>query len=148
MQPITEVSDQTFASKVLGEGVAIMPKEGKVVAPANGVISTLFQTNHAMGFTSDSGIELLIHIGIDTVKLGGKYFTAHCKEGAHVKKGDVLIEFDQAALEEEGFDTTVLVVVTNSGDYSAVIPAFETGAIFTGERLLSLSPQKEAVKTT
>lgn len=122
---LSEVNDETFASGVLGKGAAVVPANGKVVAPVNGKILSVFPSKHAVSMVDENGVELLIHLGIDTVKLDGKYFTAHVKDGDMVKKGDLLVEFDKAAVEAEGYDTTVIVVVTNTQEFLDVIPAGE-----------------------
>lgn len=95
---LDQVPDSTFASGLLGQGVAIIPSVGKVIAPFSGEVASIFQTKHAIGLLSDSGIELLIHVGIDTVKLDGVPFTAHVKEGDKIKAGDLLLEFDRQAI--------------------------------------------------
>ena len=118
--PLSEVNDAVFSQKVLGDGVAVQPTEGKVCAPVDGVISSLFDTCHAVGLESDDGLELLIHVGIDTVNLQGRHFKAHAKTGDRVKKGDVLITFDLEAIKNEGYDTITPVLVSNSGDFSAL----------------------------
>lgn len=118
---LEEVKDATFASGLLGKGVAIVPHQGRVVAPVNGSIVSLFKTRHAIGIESDEGAELLIHVGIDTVKLDGLHFTAHIKEGDRVKQGDLLIEFDREAIHAAGFDTTTPIIVSNSDDYVDVL---------------------------
>lgn len=96
--------DTTFASGLLGSGAAIIPSDNKVVAPFAGVVASLFQTKHAIGLLSDSGIEVLIHVGIDTVKLDGRPFTAHVKVGDRVQPGDLLLEFDRQAIIDAGYD--------------------------------------------
>ena len=118
--PLSKVNDAVFSQKVLGDGVAVQPTEGKVCAPVDGVISSLFDTCHAVGLESDDGLELLIHVGIDTVNLQGRHFKAHAKTGDRVKKGDVLITFDLEAIKNEGYDTITPVLVSNSDDFSAV----------------------------
>ena len=122
---LSEVNDETFASGVLGKGAAVVPVNGKVVAPANGKILSVFPSKHAVSMVDENGVELLIHLGIDTVKLDGKHFTSYVKDGEMVKKGDLLVEFDKAAVEAEGYDTTVIVVVTNTQEFLDVIPAGE-----------------------
>lgn len=122
---LSEVNDETFASGVLGKGAAVVPVNGKVVAPTNGKILSVFPTMHAVSMVDENGVELLIHLGIDTVKLDGKHFTSYVKDGDMVKKGDLLVEFDKAAVEAEGYDTTVIVVVTNTQEFLDVIPAGE-----------------------
>ena len=110
---VSKVNDEAFASEMMGKGVGIIPNDGKVYAPFDGTISALFDTNHAVGLTGENGLETLIHIGIDTVKLDGKGFKDHTKTDASVKKGDLLVEFDKELLEKEGFDTTVIFIVVN-----------------------------------
>lgn len=118
--PLTEVKDQTFASGVLGEGYAIVPSEGKVYAPFDGTCENLFDTLHAMGLLSDSGIELLIHVGLETVGLNGAPFTAHIKTGDKFKKGDLLLEFDIDAIKASGCETQTPVIVTNAEDVGGI----------------------------
>lgn len=120
---LEDVKDETFASEVLGKGAAVVPRNGTVYAPADGKIISVFPTGHAVCMVDENGAELLIHIGIDTVKLEGKYFTSHVKENDTVKKGDLLVEFDRDAVEAEGYDPTVAVIVTNTSDFLDVIPA-------------------------
>lgn len=117
---LCKVDDPTFAEKLLGEGVAIEPKDGKVYAPFDGRVSSLFPTNHAIGLVSSDGVEMLIHIGLDTVKLKGKHFIAHVKQEQKVKKGDLLIEFDQKAIKAAGYDTIVPIVISNTDSYKKV----------------------------
>lgn len=118
---LSQVDDATFSQEIMGKGVAIIPSVGKAVSPVNGVISALFETKHAIGITSDDGVEILIHIGLDTVKLGGKHFTAHIKSGDKVKAGDLLVEFDIEAIKKEGYDVITPVIVTNVSDYNDVL---------------------------
>lgn len=118
--PLSEMKDETFASEVLGKGVAIEASKGEVCAPVNGVISTFFPTGHAIGITSEEGAEILIHVGIDTVKLEGRHFTPRAKEGDQIKAGDLLLEFDQKGILDEGYDPTVAVIITNTFDYIQV----------------------------
>lgn len=113
VMPLKDIKDPTFSSGVMGKGVGILPAEGKVYAPFDGMIEAVFPTNHALGIKSNDGIEMMIHIGIDTVKLKGQNFTAHAKNGENVKKGDLLIEFDKEAISKAGYDTTTAVIVTN-----------------------------------
>jgi PTS system beta-glucosides-specific IIC component len=118
---LSQVNDITFSEEIMGKGAAIIPSIGKAVAPVNGVISALFETKHAIGITSDDGVEILIHIGLDTVKLGGKHFTAHVKSGDKVKTGDLLVEFDIEAIKKEGYEVITPVLVTNVNDYKDVL---------------------------
>lgn len=120
--PLNQVKDETFATGVLGSGVAIQPSEGKVYAPFDGKAETVPDSRHALGLCSDSGVELLIHVGLETVSLAGKHFTCHVTEGQRIKKGDLLLEFDLAAIKSEGFDTVTPVIITNSDDYSEILP--------------------------
>lgn len=117
---IEEVSDPTFAEKILGDGAAIIPETGLVVAPSDATVETMFETNHAVSLVTDGGAEVLIHIGIDTVKLKGKHFKAMVKSGDKVKLGQPLIEFDIDKIKAEGYDTTTSIVVTNYKDYSGI----------------------------
>lgn len=115
---LSEVKDAAFSSGALGHGVAIEPSEGKLVAPVNGTVSALFPTKHAIGITTDSGADLLIHIGMDTVQLEGKFFTAHVSQGDYVKKGQLLIEFDMEQIKEAGKPLTTPIVVTNHKEFN------------------------------
>ena len=134
---LADVPDATFANGILGLGAAIQPSEGKVLAPADGVISTVFNTKHLVGMKLDNGAELLVHIGMNTVALEGEGFEAHVKEGDRVKKGDLLITFDQAFIESKGYSTITPVVIANSDSYQAVRPAAE-GQIAALDQLLIL----------
>lgn len=118
---LKQVDDATFSEEIMGKGAAIIPAVGRAVAPVDGVVSALFETKHAIGITSDDGVEVLIHIGLDTVKLGGEHFTAHIKAGDKVKKGDLLVEFDIEAIKKAGYDTITPVLVTNAHDYKDVL---------------------------
>ena len=123
--PLNEVKDEVFASEALGKGIAVLPSKGEVVAPEDGTVTVLYPTLHAMGLKLDSGVELLIHVGMDTVEMNGDGFTRYAEEGARVKKGDKLVGFDIAKIKEAGHDTTVAVVVSNTDDFAAVtgVPA-------------------------
>ena len=116
-----EVSDPTFGEEMLGAAMAIKPAEGKVYSPVNGVVTMTIDSNHAIGLESDRGTELLIHIGLDTVSLGGKHFNRVVKENQKVKKGDLLIEFDKEAVLAAGFDIITPVIICNTDDYTEVI---------------------------
>jgi len=119
---LNEVKDETFASEMMGKGIAIRPTEGKVVSPINGVVQTIFKTKHAIGLKSNDGVEILIHVGMDTVQLEGKHFTSYIKDGDEVKVGDTLVEFDMEAIEKEGYELVTPVIVTNTMDYLEVLP--------------------------
>ena len=118
---LSQVADAAFASGALGKGIAIKPIEGKVIAPADGTVTTFFPTGHALGITTDKGTEILIHVGMDTVQLEGKHFTPKVAQGAKIKKGDVLLEFDKKAIEAAGYSTVTPVIVTNTADYLDVV---------------------------
>ena len=118
--PLENVSDPTFAEKILGDGAAILPETGLIVSPADATVSTVFETNHAINLTTNSGAEILIHIGIDTVKLKGKHFKPMVKNGEHVKLGQPLIEFDIDKIKAEGFDTTTMIVIVNHDKYKEI----------------------------
>ncbi|HBV7623582.1 TPA: PTS beta-glucoside transporter subunit IIABC [Klebsiella variicola] len=135
---LEQVPDSTFASGLLGKGVAIIPAVGQVIAPFPGEVASLFQTKHAIGLQSDSGIELLIHVGIDTVKLDGVPFTAHVKEGDRVQAGDLLIEFDRQAILDAGYDLATPIIISNSDDYRE-IDTVASSAVEAGQPLLSVS---------
>ena len=113
--PVTEVKDEVFASKGMGDGIGIIAEEGKVYAPFDGTVEAVFPTGHAVGLSAGD-TELLIHIGINTVELNGKGFQAHAAQGDQVKRGDLLVTFDKDMIEKEGYDTTVICVVTEPGE--------------------------------
>lgn len=121
--PLSEVSDPTFAQEILGKGAAIIPTDGRVVSPVNGTVETVFETLHAIGLRSDEGVEILIHIGLDTVKLEGKHFTAHVKSGDKVQVGTPLVDVDLEKVKEEGYDVITPVIISNSFDYGDVLAA-------------------------
>lgn len=134
---LADVKDEAFASGVLGDGIAIEPTDGELVAPADGEISSTFETHHAVGMTTADGAELLMHIGIDTVKLGGKHFTYLVNEGDKVKKGQPLIRFELEAIKAEGYPVTTPLIVCNTDDYAAVA-AKASGTVKQGDALLEL----------
>lgn len=136
---LENVPDKTFSDKVLGEGIAIMPEEGRVYAPASGEISCVMDTKHAVALTSDDGLEILIHVGLETVELQGKYFTAHVENGAKVKEGDLLLEFDLNAVKKAGYKTVTPVIITNAGDYVSVLPMLkENDHVVNGDQLFKV----------
>ena len=122
--PLSEVKDSAFSQGIIGKGLAISPSIGEVSSPVNGVVTTLFPTYHAIGITSDSGVEILIHIGMDTVQLEGKFFTPHISQGDHVSIGQKLMSFDMKGIQDAGYSLTTPVVITNSANYLDVL---ETG---------------------
>ena len=135
--PLADVKDEAFASGALGDGIAIEPTDGELVAPADGEISSTFETHHAVGMTTADGAELLMHIGIDTVKLGGRHFTYLVNEGDKVKKGQPLIRFELEAIKAEGYPVTTPLIVCNTDDYAAVA-AKASGTVKQGDALLEL----------
>ena len=134
---LAKVEDEAFASGAMGDGVAIEPSEGKLYAPADGVIETVFTTKHAVGMTTKDGVELLMHIGIDTVKLGGKYFEAHVAPEQEVKKGDLLVSFDMEAIKAEGYPLTTPMLICNTDDYAS-IRVLTSGTVCNGTDLLNI----------
>ena len=137
---LDQIPDPTFASGLLGQGVAIIPSDNKVIAPFAGEVASLFQTRHAIGLLSHSGIELLIHVGIDTVRLDGKPFTAHVKVGDTFRAGDLLLEFDRQAILDAGYDLATPIIITNSDEYPEVMTVAGT-AVTAGTPLLSVTRQ-------
>lgn len=118
--PLTEVKDVTFASEILGKGAAIIPEENKIVAPFNGKAVVVFETGHAIALQSDEGIELLIHVGIDTVNLKGQFFHPCVENGTIIKKGDVLLNFDREEIEKKGYDLSTPIIITNTENYKDI----------------------------
>ena len=115
-----DVKDPTFNQEMLGKGVAMIPTEGEVVAPVNGVIEMVFDTKHAISITSDTGIQILIHVGIDTVSLKGAHFKAYVRSGQHVRKGDLLLEFNIDTIKKSGLDPITPIVICNSYAYEKI----------------------------
>lgn len=134
---MSDVPDDTFAAEILGKGMAVIPGEGKLVAPFDGEVSTLFETKHAIGITSQDGVELLIHIGINTVELQGEYYESYVKQGDKVKAGQLLLRFDVKKIKDAGYNITTPVIVTNSEDYED-IQGIKTGDIEMMEALIRL----------
>lgn len=118
--PLSDVNDQTFAAGLLGQGVAIEPSGNKVVAPSDSKIEAIFPTGHALALHTKEGLDVLIHIGLDTVKLDGRHFNVKAEVGQTVKKGDVLIEFDRDAIQSEGYDVTAPILICNSVEYASI----------------------------
>ena len=134
---LSQVNDATFASEVLGKGVAVIPSKGEVVAPCDATVETIFDTKHAVGLSTENGMELLIHIGINTVELEGKYYTAHVKAGDHVNKGQLLISFDMDKIKDAGYDMTTPLIVTNSDDYKDV-KILQEGSVTPSDKVLEI----------
>ena len=135
---LKEVNDPTFAEEMLGKGAAVIPEEGKIYAPADGEIGMVFDTLHAVSMTTDFGAEILIHIGLDTVKMKGDGFTGHVKAGDHVKKGDLLLEVDLEKVKTAGYDTITPVLVCNTPDYASV-EGIQADAVNAGDDLIIIS---------
>ena len=133
-----DIPDETFAQGILGPGCGIEPTGDTVYAPFDGTVTQIATTLHAVGITSNDGIELLIHVGIDTVKLDGVPFTAHVKEGDRVQAGDLLIEFDRQAILDAGYDLVTPIIISNSDDYRE-IDTVASSAVEAGQPLLSVS---------
>lgn len=134
---LEDVEDEVFSQKILGEGAAVEPSEGKLYAPCDGKIDSVFDTKHAVNMVSDDGVEILLHIGIDTVKLGGQYFEAHVSDGQKVKKGDLLISFDMDKIKAAGYKVTTPIIIGNTDDYASVEPAAEN-SISAGDIILKI----------
>ena len=135
--PLSEVPDPTFAQGILAPGAAVQPSEGRIVAPANGTVDMMFDTGHAVSMTTAEGAELLIHVGIDTVNLKGEHYTAKCKSGDTVRKGDTLIEFDLDAIKAAGYEVVTPIIVCNP-DAFASVKTEGAGEIQAGDTLLTL----------
>ena len=134
--PLGEVADEAFATKVLGDGVAVLPSEGVLCAPADGRVDQVFETSHAITLVTEGGAELLLHIGIDTVALKGQHFKTQVEGGQTVKCGDELIRFDMAGIRAAGYDVTTPMIVSNSDEFELTVPA--DGNIRAGQMLLRL----------
>ena len=136
--PLSEVHDEVFASEMMGKGCAVIPEEGKVYAPFDGKVVGLLESHHAVGMESTDGVEVLIHVGMDTVKLNGRCFTIHVKEGEQVKKGQLLLEFDIPGIKEAGYEVTTPIIITNSDEFNDVEMKAE-GQVTVGTEILELS---------
>ena len=126
--PLSEVKDEVFSNEIVGKGAAVVPEKGEIHAPVEGEIASVFDTGHALGMVTKDGVELLIHIGINTVELKGKYFQIHTKQGDHVKKGDLLLSFDIEGIKGAGYDVTTPVLVSNTSDYMDILAKQEGSA--------------------
>nr|WP_145403611.1 beta-glucoside-specific PTS transporter subunit IIABC [Paenibacillus xylanexedens] len=136
--PLHEVEDVVFSSESMGKGIAIIPSKGQLVSPVDGVVSVTMKSAHAIAVTSDEGVEILMHIGIDTVRLKGQYFAQKVQQGDRVRKGEVLIEFDMDRIQHEGFKLTTPIVVTNSDQFRVITPLLSEGTVAVKEELLSV----------
>ena len=134
---LEDVEDEVFSQKILGEGAAVEPSEGKLYAPCDGKVDSVFDTKHAINMVSSEGVEILLHIGIDTVKLGGQYFEAHVSDGQEVKKGDLLISFDMDKIKAAGYKVTTPLIIGNTDDYKSVEPVAQN-SISAGDMILKI----------
>lgn len=134
---IKEVSDPTFSEEILGKGVAVIPSDGKIYAPADGEIGMVFDTLHAVSLTTEFGAEVLIHVGLDTVKMNGDGFTGHVKAGDKVKKGDLLLTVDLEKVKAAGYDIITPMLICNTGDY-AEVEAMAGKDVAAGDDVLSV----------
>ncbi|CAI8711899.1 MULTISPECIES: beta-glucoside-specific PTS transporter subunit IIABC [Bacillus] len=137
IKPLSEVNDQVFSSEAMGKGIAIEPTIGQVVSPVSGVVSTVFPTGHAIGIISNEGAEILIHIGIDTVQLEGKYFSSRIKQGDQVKQGDLLVDFEIEKIKEAGYQVTTPIIITNTSNYLSIVE-MKKGIVKEKEEILTL----------
>ena len=138
--PMDEVNDQTFAQELLGPGIAIVPSNGTVVSPINGTIATVMDTKHAVCIQGEDGLELIVHAGLDTVELNGKYYQTYKEIGDQVKAGDVLLEFDLEENAKAGYDVTTPIVITNLGDYK-ITKCLTGQQVKAGEEVIQLTKQ-------
>ncbi len=135
--PISQVPDDTFAQEMVGKGVAIIPSDGKFYSPINGELVVLFPTGHAFCLKSEDGAEILVHIGIDTVKLKGQHYKIHATQGATVKKGDLIVEADIEAIKSLGYDVITPVMISNHDKFQSLEK--KTGAVAAGDAVIVLS---------
>ena len=138
--PMDEVNDQTFAQELLAPGIAIVPSNGTVVSPINGTIATVMDTKHAVCIQGEDGLELIVHAGLDTVELNGKYYQTYKEIGDQVKAGDVLLEFDLEEITKAGYDVTTPIVITNLGDYK-ITKCLTGQQVKAGEEVIQLTKQ-------
>ena len=138
--PMDEVNDQTLAQELLGPGIAIVPSNGTVVSPINGTIATVMDTKHAVCIQGEDGLELIVHAGLDTVELNGKYYQTYKEIGDQVKAGDVLLEFDLEEITKAGYDVTTPIVITNLGDYK-ITKCLTGQQVKAGEEVIQLTKQ-------
>lgn len=137
---LSKVSDPTFSGEILGKGSAVIPHTNKIVAPTDGTVSMIFPTGHAFTMETAEGVELLVHIGIDTVKLDGKHFSKFVNDGDVVKKGDLIIEVDLDEVKAAGYDTAIPVIVCNTGDYKDV-QAIAEGTVTSGQDMIRVEKE-------
>ena len=135
---LKEVSDPTFSEEILGKGIAIKPRGNRVLSPVNGTVDQMFDTGHAVSLISDEGAEVLVHVGLDTIKLKGEHYTKLAKDGDKVKVGDALIEFDRDKIAAAGYDTVTPIVICNSSDF-AEVKSVSAGGVSSGDELLRIA---------
>lgn len=140
---LENVEDASFSKGLLGKGVAILPSEGKLVAPCDGIVTTLFPTGHAIGIMSEEGYQILIHVGTDTVQLNGQHFTKKIEQGASVKKGDVLVEFDIDAITQKGYSVITPIIITNTEEYLDVVETMNASVDYFDQLITVVSNEKE-----
>ena len=136
--PLSQVKDEVFSKQVLGKGIAVIPKEGKVYAPFDGKVKSLFETGHAIGLQNQNGVELLIHVGMDTVELKGKFFKTHVNVEDEVKEGQLLLEFEIEGIQGAGYEIVTPIIVSNTGDYLDVVEMAESGTVKNGDSVLKV----------
>lgn len=134
---IKEVSDPTFGEEILGKGVAIIPSDDRIYAPVDGKVATVFPTGHAVAVVGNDGMEILIHVGLDTVKLNGEHFTIHAEEGQEVKKGDLLLEADLEQIKAAGYDIITPIVICNTDEFTEIQPE-EPKTVAPGDDIMKL----------
>lgn len=144
---IKEVNDPTFSEEILGKGVAVIPSGNRICSPIEGTVTTVFPTGHAAAITSSEGAEVLIHVGLDTVKLDGKHFTIHAEEGQKVQKGDLLLEADLEQIKAEGYDIITPIIICNSDEFSEIKPT-EPRDVEVGDDIMNLHKSKTPPQAT
>mgnify|MGYP003312296026 CR=1 FL=1 len=144
--PITEVPDPVFADKILGEGIAVIPEDGIFLCPVDGEVASVAESLHAIGFSTEEGLEVLMHIGLDTVKLNGEGFTLHVKVGDKVKKGDLIAEVNLDFIKEQGLNTITPVIICDGADDKQI--AFREGNIEAGKTVIAVLSETEEVEAT
>ena len=137
-ESLTKANDQVFSAKLMGDGAAVIPSDGTIYSPVTGTVTIAYETKHAYGIKSDDGAEVLIHIGLDTVNLKGEHFESFVKQGQRVNKGDKLGTVDLDAVKKAGYDTTVMVVITNTANYANVSRITDAGDKH-GDKLIAVT---------
>ena len=140
--PLTEVNDAVFSAEILGKGIAVRPTDGKLVAPIAGTVTSMLDTKHAIGITSPDGVEVLVHVGLDTVKLNGQHFTALVEQGDEVEAGQALLEVDLDAITAAGYDTTTPIVILNSNTFDII--ADQATTVSAGQKLATIEAKELA----